>query len=132
MSLSWTGEVSIPKAVDREMTQQDHLWRSRQPAWIHVQELTASYKAEAEAWEQAGLLGYGEAEGIALARQVKAHWFLTDDAGARLFAQTLGIEVHGSVGIVLWAAVIGHLIRTDTEAALDRRRNLRSGSRPRF
>jgi len=120
MLLTWTGEVSIPKAVDREVTQQNPLWQSQKSAWIHVQELTAPYKVEAEAWGHAGLLGSGEAEAIALARQVKAHWLLTDDAAARLFAQTLGIEVHGSVGIVLWAAAIGRLSRADTEAALDR------------
>ena len=85
-----------------------------------MQELTASYKIEAEAWQQAGLLESGEAEAVSLARQVKAHWLLTDDAAARLFAQTLGIEVHGSVGIVLWAAATGRLTRADTEAALDR------------
>lgn len=118
--LSWTGEVSIPKAVDREVTQQNPLWQSQKPAWIHVQDLTGLYKVEAEAWGQAGLLGSGEAEAIALTRQVKAHWLLTDDAAARLFAQTLGIEVHGSVGIVLWAAATGRLTRADTEAALDR------------
>jgi predicted nucleic acid-binding protein len=118
--LTWTGEVSIPKAVEREMTQQDPLWQSQRPAWIHVQDLAGPYKVEAAAWGQAGLLGSGEAEAIALARQVKAHWLLTDDAAARLFAQTLGIEVHGSVGIVLWAAAVGRLNRADTEAALDR------------
>ncbi len=31
--LTWTGEVSIPKAVEREMTQQDPLWQSQRPAW---------------------------------------------------------------------------------------------------
>lgn len=118
--LSWTGEVSIPKAVDSEMTQQNPLWRGQRPTWIHVQELTASYKIEAEAWQQAGLLESGEAEAISLARQVEARWLLTDDAAARLFAQTLGIEVHGSVGIVLWAAATGRLTRADTEAALER------------
>jgi predicted nucleic acid-binding protein len=117
--LSWTGEISIPKAVDREMTRQNPLWQSQRPTWIHVQELTASYKVEAEAWRQAGLLESGEAEAVSLARQLKAHWLLTDDAAARLFAQTLGIEVHGSVGIVLWAAATRRLTRADAEAALD-------------
>ncbi len=118
--LSWTGEVSIPKAVDREMSLQNSLWQSQRPVWIHVHELNASYKIEANSWQQAGLLESGEAEAIALARQVNAHWLLTDDAAARLFAQALGIEVHGSVGIVLWAAATQHLTRDDTEAALDR------------
>lgn len=61
----------------------------------------------------------GEAEAIALARQVQADWFLTDDAAARLFARALGLEVHGSLGIVLWAAAVGHLNRTAAETALN-------------
>ena len=75
---------------------------------------------EATAWQQGGLLHAGEAEAIALTRQTRADWFLTDDATARLFAQSLGIEVHGSLGVVLWATAVGHLTRSNAEAALDR------------
>jgi predicted nucleic acid-binding protein len=45
---------------------------------------------------------------------------LTDDAAARLLAQNLGLEVHGSLGIVLWAAAVGHRNRTDSEITLER------------
>jgi len=34
---------------------------------------------------------------------------LTDDAAARLFAATLGMEVHGSLGVVLWNVARRHL-----------------------
>jgi predicted nucleic acid-binding protein len=118
--LNWTGEISIPRAVDREMTQLRSNWQSERPAWIRVQGLSDSFRVEAENWAQAGLLGQGEAEAVALAKQVNAQWLLTDDAAARLFAQALGLEVHGSLGIVLWAAAIGRLPRADTEATLDR------------
>jgi predicted nucleic acid-binding protein len=57
---------------------------------------------------------------MALARQIGADWFLTDDAAARLLASALGIEVHGSLGILLWAAAVGHLGRIEAEAALSR------------
>lgn len=63
--------------------------------------LVPPHSAEAELWLEAGLLHAGEAEAIALARQIRADWLVTDGAAARLFAQTLGIEVHGSLGIVL-------------------------------
>ena len=118
--LSWVGEVSIPTAVDREMNRQNQFWQNQKPTWIRGRALTDSHKADAEAWEQAGLLGSGEAEAIALARQVRADWLLTDDAAARLFAQSLGLEVHGSLGIVLWSAAVGRLNRADTEATLER------------
>jgi len=78
------------------------------------------YDAEAEAWQQAGLLDAGEAHAIALARQLNVDWLLTDDAAARLFGQSLGLEVHGSLGVVLWAAAVGHLTRAEAESALNR------------
>jgi predicted nucleic acid-binding protein len=118
--LRQTGEVYISRAVDVEMEQHDSMWPSARPPWIHVEMLSAPYDEEATAWQQAGLLDTGEAEAIALARQIQANWFLTDDAAARLLVQTLGLEVHGSLGIVLWAAAVGHLNRTAAEAALNR------------
>lgn len=117
--LGRTGEVYIPKAVDMEMAQQNPLWQTQRPDWIHVHALMASYETEAVAWHQAGLLDFGEAEAVALARQMNAHWLLTDDAAARLFAQALGVEVHGSLGVVLWAAAVGHLNRVEAEDTLD-------------
>ena len=62
----------------------------------------------------------GEAEAIALACQLSAAWFLTDDAAARVFAASLGLEVHGSLGLVLWAAARKHLGHEEAAAALDR------------
>jgi len=86
--LSWTGAVYIPpRAVDVEMTQQNSLWPTQRPAWIQVYALTGAFTGEATAWRQAGLLDPGEAEAVALARQINAQWLLTDDAAARLFGQ---------------------------------------------
>lgn len=118
--LSRTGEVHIPRTVDTEIMQHDPDWQKRRPEWITVDELTVPHDQEATSWQQVGLLDAGEAEAVALARQLNAQWLLTDDAAARLFAQALGIEVHGSLGIVLWAAAVGHLNRSDAEATLDR------------
>ena len=114
------GDIAVPRAVATEMTQYSPLWLTEKPSWIRVHSLTESLWKEATAWCQAGLLDSGEAEAIVLARQINAAWFLTDDAAARLFAQSLGIEVHGSLGVVLWAAAVGELSRADAEAMLDR------------
>jgi predicted nucleic acid-binding protein len=46
--------------------------------------------------------------------------YLTDDTTARVVAQAQGIEVHGSLGVVLWAAAMGHFDQVEAEAALDR------------
>lgn len=116
--LSYAGEVHIPKAVEVEMSHLDSTWRT--PRWIKVDSLDASRQGRAQTWHQAGLLDRGEAEAIALAQQIQAAWFLTDDAAARLFAQALGLEVHGSLGLVLWAVATGHLQRREAEEVLDR------------
>ncbi len=80
--------------------------------------LDALHAAEAAAWLQAELLDAGEAEAIALARQIAADWLLTDDTAARLFANELGLEVHGSLGVILWAAAMRLLDRPAAEQAL--------------
>jgi predicted nucleic acid-binding protein len=51
----------------------------------------------------------GEAEAIGLVLQIRANWLLTDDAKARQFAESLGLEVHGSVGVLLWNVATGHI-----------------------
>ena len=118
--LSPAGEIHIPTAVDLEMRGREADWHLRRPTWLHVTPLDSGPALEARSWQQAGLLHYGEAQAIALARQLIAHWFLTDDAAARLLAQSWGLEVHGSLGLVLWAVATRHLSRPEAESALDR------------
>jgi len=48
-------------------------------------------------------LDLGEASAISLALQEKADYFLTNDLEARNVAKRFGLEVHGSVGIILRA-----------------------------
>jgi predicted nucleic acid-binding protein len=110
------GEVHIPRAVAVELAGYSS-WHI--PDWLVVDELDEPHKTDAGMWQQAGLIDVGEAATIALARQLQADWLLTDDAAARLLAQTVGLEVHGSVGIVIGAAADGHLNKTEAEAALD-------------
>lgn len=118
--LARAGAVTIPPAVDLEMRVHQQDWLNQRPAWIIVQLLGSPHTTEAAQWQHAGLLHGGEAAAIALARQLRASWFLTDDTAARVFAQSLGLEVHGSLGMILWAAAMGHLQRAEAEIALDR------------
>ena len=60
----------------------------------------------------------GEAEAPALAIELKADWFLTDDAAARLLAESLGLEVRGSLGVVLWAAATRQVGKEEAESLL--------------
>jgi predicted nucleic acid-binding protein len=115
-----TGEVHIPEAVEAELRPHFPDWPARRPLWLIVDALAASSGGAAAAWEAAGLLDKGESAAIALAQELKAEWLFTDDAAARIFAKAVGIEVHGSLGVVLWVAAQGYLSRADAEACLDR------------
>jgi predicted nucleic acid-binding protein len=118
--LQHMGTVLIPAMVDLELRASISKWANSTPPWVSVERLDPSHVAEALAWQQAGVLHPGEAEAIALARQATAYWLLTDETVARLLAQSLGLEVHGSLGIVLWAAAKGYLSRAQAELTLRR------------
>lgn len=90
------------------------------PDWLHVIRLRPNEQSESGLWQTAGGIHAGEAEALVLSRQKKADWFLTDDAATRLFVSTLGIEVHGSLGIILWNAAKRYLTRKETEGTLSR------------
>lgn len=47
-------------------------------------------------------------------------WLLTDDAEARIIAGLAGLEVHGSLGVLLWTAAQRHLEYAAADAALTR------------
>ena len=53
-----------------------------------------------------------------IAKRVKALWFLTDDTAARIFANSINLEVHGSLGIILWGAAVGHLNYNEAKSAI--------------
>ncbi len=117
--LKLTGDVYIPPAVASEISRLAANWPSLQIDWIVVTPLIEPHGSQSVAWREARLLDPGEAEALALARQLSADWFLTDDAAARVMAGELGIEAHGSLGIVLWAAATGRLNREEAMDALD-------------
>jgi predicted nucleic acid-binding protein len=94
-------------------------WPTTRPVWLKRRALDPTQTA-APTRELVAGLGAGETEAILLARQTEADWLLTDDAEARVIASLAGIEVHGSLGVVLLAAATGHFDRTQAETALDR------------
>lgn len=101
------GDILIPPAVAMEFKQNISKWKL--PNWVHIRRLNTPFGAQSFEWAQKGTIDSGEAEAIGLALQVKCEWFLTDDAGARQFAESLGLEVHGSVGLLLSAVVAGYI-----------------------
>ena len=109
------GETFLPPLVVTEL-------HSRIPAlppeWAKVQALSSTAQKRALEWRRANLLHGGEAEALALACEVKPDWFLTDDAAARLMAESLSVEVHGSIGVVLWAAANKLVEKSEAETFL--------------
>ncbi|MFL6259435.1 MAG: hypothetical protein ACJ76Y_06970 [Thermoanaerobaculia bacterium] len=113
------GEIKIPPTVRAELINRDSFWSQNMPDWVEVGLLEPRFRGVAAQWLRAGLLDPGEAEALSLAAQLKADWLLTDDAAARLIAQQQGLEVHGSLGVILWAAATGQFQRFEAEKALD-------------
>jgi len=109
----------IPPAVDSELSSLMTEWPVSRPTWLRVRRLPSEDERRAAHLRGMGGLGLGEAEAIILARSARADWLLTDDAGARIVAATLGLEVHGSLGVVLWAAAGGQIQRLEALAVLD-------------
>ena len=87
--LRQAGDIFTPNSVIAEMRLLIPGWRC--PAWLKITALTDQAAMDALSWRQAGLLDEGESDAIALAQSLRADWFLTDDAAARLFAQVIGI-----------------------------------------
>jgi len=116
--LSLIGSVALPPLVREELRLHAPALPAALPPKLRVETLSPSAHERASAWQQAGLLHRGEAEALALAVATKPDWFLTDDAAARLMAEALGIETHGSLGIVLWAAANKLVMPAEAEAIL--------------
>mgnify|MGYP001209389606 CR=1 FL=1 len=115
--LRQTGNLCLPQRVFHEVQTTLQLKESW-PDWLRVIPLSPHEQREAAMWKKSGDLHDGEAEALVLARRKKADWFLTDDSATRLFVSLLGMEVHGSLGVILWNAAHRHLSRSETEQAL--------------
>jgi len=101
------GKILIPPSVVLELKHNAPHWKL--PNWMNVKRLNPGANRQAINWVHSGTIDSGEAKSIGLALQMKSDWFLTDDTEARQFAETLGMEVHGSVGVLLSAVSVGYV-----------------------
>jgi predicted nucleic acid-binding protein len=113
--LQLAGEIIIPPVVSLEFEQNAQGWNP--PQWVVVKELDEISDRKSISWVQGKHIDPGESAAIALAKQLKADWLLTDDAKARQFAESLELEVHGSIGLLLWSMAEGHM--KDSKHALN-------------
>ncbi len=116
--LKKTGNLFLPHRVYMEIESAINI--AEWPEWLTVITLTHEEQNESLSWRTAGGIHTGEAEAVVLSRKKHADWLLTDDAATRLFVSTLGIEVHGSLGVVLWNAAKKYLTKKEAEKALYR------------
>ena len=105
--LKSAGDILIPPSIATEFKR--NASKRKLPAWVKISRLDEPAKARISEWSSKEIVDPGEAAAIGLAFQVKCDWFLTDDAQARRFAESLGLEVHGSVGLLLWAVAVGQV-----------------------
>lgn len=116
----FTEGILVPQAVWREVVETGQgkpgaesvataEWITRHP--LQRRDFAALLQAE---------LDEGEAETIALSREVGADLVLVDEKDARRVARRLGLRVLGTVGILIWAGRHGLIVSLRDE--LDRLR----------
>ncbi len=113
------GDVLIPPAIATEFKR--NASKKKLPSWIHISRFDQPTSSRISEWLDTEIVDTGEAAAIGPALQVKCDWLLTDDARARQFVESLRLEVHGSVGLLLWAVAVGHVeSREQAHRLLDR------------
>ena len=100
--LKLLGDVVLPPAVADEFARLHS--NLTLPSWLKIVPLVEADHRQAEDWHLSGLIDRGEAHAIALVRHLRADVLLTDYATARLFANSMGVQARGSLGVVLWLA----------------------------
>ncbi len=72
--------------------------QASQSGWIHISQLVNS--AQLITWRSQYSLGAGELSTILLAKEIQADVAMIDERGARLLAQSEGVPVLGTVGLL--------------------------------
>ena len=108
--------VLIPKAVLTELQQTQtpekvRAWRAHLPAWMEINSIRST------ATQGLMNLGMGEREAILLALETGADLVLIDELRGRKAAQSLRIQVRGTIGILEHAAHAGMI---DLRVALNK------------
>jgi len=95
---SLMNHLFVPSAVRREVFGANAL-----PAWLTEKNLTQPAAARIAS----ARLGAGEREAIALALEMSATELVIDDLAARRLAQSLGLSIIGSLGLLIRAKNAG-------------------------
>jgi predicted nucleic acid-binding protein len=114
--LTHLGEIHVTPTVLSELRRHaPSFFTHGMPAWLIQTQPSSTALLQASRWVNAQMLDAGEAEALAFAHEAKAGIFITDDTAARTLGESLGLQVRGTLGVVLYNAASGHL---DQPAAL--------------
>lgn len=93
-------QVIVPDQVWQEVaTHRPTIWKN--PDFIYQEiEVAIASNSTFQALVRTFSLDLGEQAALSLTQQYPEAIFLTDDAAARLAATTLGLRVHGTIGIL--------------------------------
>lgn len=95
--------VLVPVQVWDEVAQHRPQALESAGTWLQRVEVVISTQPSFLALVQTLVLDLGEQAALSLMQQHPDAIFLTDDAAARVAASTLGLQVHGTIGILLRA-----------------------------
>lgn len=101
------GDVHVPLQVKVEV--ESIVDMRKWPTWFRLEEIPRKQQKEVSILCRLGDIQRGEAHAIILSQSIDTSWLLTDDLTARIFAKSLGIEVHGSLGVILSNCALGHI-----------------------
>jgi predicted nucleic acid-binding protein len=117
------GKIFIPNKVLYEIESYLSIKLNDTLQSFEVLSLTKEEIVEKQKLVNLNLLQEGESEAIILAKRIHADWFITDDTAARITASLMQIEVHGSIGIILWNVANKKISPTEGINALHKIRN---------
>jgi predicted nucleic acid-binding protein len=103
--LHLAGEIIIPSVVAEEFKRNTSDFKL--PDWVTIKELEEPNHRKTLEWRKQ--INEGEAAAIVLTMQMQTERLLTDDAIARQFGESFGLEIHWSIGLLLWAVAAGHV-----------------------
>ncbi|MGE5340825.1 MAG: DUF3368 domain-containing protein [Candidatus Omnitrophota bacterium] len=102
-------EVLVPEGVSIELANEEHSFKLED--WIKVRKITNS-----DLFMSFHLnLDKGESEALTLAIEMHPDYILLDDKEARKIAKTIGLNVIGTVGILLLAKKKGLILKVMEE-----------------
>ena len=115
-------EVLIPEAVFAELTSnpkhQQEAEQIRTSSFIRV--VTVKEQKAVGILQRASGLDLGESEAIIYADDAKADVLLMDEAKGRQVAKAMGLQIMGTIGVLLFAYEENLISGPDVEAALNR------------